>query len=86
MGRPRKAWTDDAVATSVRIPSGLHQKLKMTAIARGVSVNEVILSALEAHLQVSEITDMVKEWKKAGGGHVFDVLSKEHAKQPAARK
>jgi hypothetical protein len=58
----------------------------MTAIARGVSVNDVILAALNAHLQLSEITDMVKEWKKTGGGHLLDVLSKEHVKQPAARK
>lgn len=50
MGRPR-LYEERRIATAVRLPVSLHDKLKRAAMSREVSVNFLLTRAVTAYLQ-----------------------------------
>lgn len=49
MARPKK-YTEERVATAIRVPRGLHHRLQDLADAHDVSVNFLITRAIERYL------------------------------------
>lgn len=47
MSRPRKADDPDLVSISIRIPRELHEQLRAEADARMLSINWIVLRAIE---------------------------------------
>ncbi len=50
-GRPAKEKSDDRVVTAMRLPRELLKELKVTAIVRETSVNDIVIEAARAWLE-----------------------------------
>jgi hypothetical protein len=51
MARP-KLYEENRIPTAVRIPESLHRRLQLTAAEREISVNLLIIRAIERHLDL----------------------------------
>ena len=60
MARPR-LYQENRVTTAVRLPEGLHQRLQEAALERDVSVNLLVMKAIERYLDQLVPLDQVAQ-------------------------
>ena len=66
MGRKPKPEVAGYLTTALRLPPDLHAALRMQALAQGRTMNELIVEAIAARVQIQEVSDFVARWKAAG--------------------